>query len=106
MNDFFLCLKNYFPIFDLFRELDIDQNKSIDLEEFKKLSPMLEKIYIKHGDEEDCFKKMDVDNSGDVSFYEFFDYLVQFMNKNNHVDLMETIQKGGDVRFLKMEALS
>ncbi|KAF0411904.1 EF-hand [Gigaspora margarita] len=68
-------LQYYNVIYEIFHDLDKDENKSIDFEEFKKgYLKLLEKFSEAKLREE--FNKIDKDHGGRIRFEEFCDYAV------------------------------
>ena len=72
-----IYLRQYFEYYVMFCRVDTDDNFKIDLNEFKKALPTLEKWGVKITDPEAEFKRIDTNSSGNIMFEEFCDYAIQ-----------------------------
>ena len=70
-------LRQYFEYYVMFCRIDTSNNFKIDLNEFKKAIPTLEKWGIKVENPQAEFKKIDNNNSGSIMFDEFCNYAIQ-----------------------------
>ena len=61
----------------MFCRIDTSDDFKINLEEFKKAIPILEKWGVKITDPKSEFKKIDNNNSGSIMFDEFCDYAIK-----------------------------
>jgi hypothetical protein len=61
----------------MFCRVDTSDDFKLDLKEFKKAKPTLEKWGVKIGDPEAEFKKIDSNNSGSIMFDEFCEFAIQ-----------------------------
>ena len=55
----------------MFERVDVDGNRKLSLEEFKKAVPLLEKWGVQVTDPEQTFRTIDTDNTGTLLFDEF-----------------------------------
>ena len=72
-----IYLRQYFEYYAMFCRLDTSDNFKVDIKEFKKALPTLEKWGIKIQDPVAEFKKIDNNNSGNVMFDEFCEYAIK-----------------------------
>ena len=70
-------LRQYFEYYVMFCRIDTSDNFKIDVNEFKKAVPTLEKWGIKVTDPVAEFKKIDKNGSGNIMFEEFCEYAIQ-----------------------------
>lgn len=68
---YLVSLKQYFEYWVMFMTVDTSGDKQIDLEEFKKAIPTLEKWGIKAENPEDLFNQIDTNHGGTITFDEF-----------------------------------
>ena len=74
---FLVYLRQYFEYWTMFEGLDESGDHQINLEEFKKAVPTMEKWGVKIKNPEEEFKKIDKNNSGTISFEEFCSFAIQ-----------------------------
>ena len=74
---FLVYLRQYFEYWTMFEGLDESGDHQINLEEFKKAVPTMEKWGVKIENPEEEFKKIDKNNSGTISFEEFCSFAIQ-----------------------------
>ena len=74
---FLVYLRQYFEYWVMFEGLDESGDHQINLEEFKKAVPTMEKWGVKIKNPEEEFKKIDKNNSGTISFEEFCSFAIQ-----------------------------
>ena len=67
-------LRQYFEYYVMFCRVDTSDDFKLNLDEFKKAVPTLEKWGVKIGDVSAEFKKIDKNNSGSIMFDEFCEY--------------------------------
>ncbi len=72
-----IYLRQYFEYYAMFCRVDTSDDFKIDIKEFKKALPTLEKWGIKIQDPVAEFKKIDNNNSGNVMFDEFCEYAIK-----------------------------
>ena len=70
-------LREYFEYYVMFTRIDKSEDLKINLEEFKKAIPTLEKWGVKITDPEAEFKKIDNNKGGVILFEEFCDYAIK-----------------------------
>ena len=70
-------LRQYFEYYVMFCRIDTSDDFKVDLKEFKKAMPTLEKWGVKISDPAAEFKKIDNNNSGSIMFDEFCDYAIK-----------------------------
>jgi Ca2+-binding EF-hand superfamily protein len=70
-------LREYFEYYVMFTRIDKSEDLKINLEEFKKAIPTLEKWGVKISDPEAEFKKIDNNKGGVILFEEFCDYAIK-----------------------------
>ena len=70
-------LRQYFEYYVMFCRVDTSDNFKLDLNEFKKAIPTLEKWGIKVENPAAEFKKIDTNNSGGIMFDEFCEYAIK-----------------------------
>ena len=70
-------LRQYFEYYVMFCRVDTSDNFKVDLNEFKKAVPTLEKWGVKIGDPAAEFKKIDKNNTGGIMFDEFCEYAIK-----------------------------
>ena len=70
-------LRQYFEYYVMFCRIDTSDDFKVDLKEFKKAMPTLEKWGVKISDPAAEFKKIDKNNSGSIMFDEFCDYAIK-----------------------------
>ena len=61
----------------MFCRIDTSDDFKVDLNEFKKAVPTLEKWGVKIADPKAEFKKIDTNNSGSIMFDEFCEYAIK-----------------------------
>ena len=69
-------LRQYFEYYVMFCRVDSSDDFKVDVKEFKKAVPTLEKWGVKVGDPVAEFKKIDKNNSGSIMFEEFCEYAI------------------------------
>ena len=74
---FLVYLRQYFEYWVMFETVDNSGDHQINLEEFKKAVPTMEKWGVRIENPEEEFKKIDKNNSGTISFEEFCSYAIQ-----------------------------
>ena len=70
-------LRQYFEYYVMFCRIDTSDDFKVNLSEFKKAMPTLEKWGIKISNPEAEFKKIDNNNSGSIMFDEFCEYAIK-----------------------------
>ena len=70
-------LRQYFEYYVMFCRIDTSDDFKVNLSEFKKAMPTLEKWGIKITNPEAEFKKIDNNNSGSIMFDEFCEYAIK-----------------------------
>ena len=70
-------LRQYFEYYVMFCRIDTSDDFKVNLQEFKKALPTLEKWGIKMKNPEAEFKKIDHNNSGNVMFNEFCEFAIK-----------------------------
>ena len=70
-------LRQYFEYYAMFCRIDTSDDFKVDINEFKKAVPILEKWGVKITDPNDEFKKIDTNNSGSIMFDEFCEYAIK-----------------------------
>ena len=70
-------LRQYFEYYVMFSRIDTSDDCKINLKEFKKALPTLEKWGIKINNPEAEFKTIDHNNSGSIMFDEFCEYAIK-----------------------------
>ena len=70
-------LRQYFEYYVMFCRIDTSDNFKLDLNEFKKAIPTLEKWGVKVENPAAEFKKIDNNNSGGIMFDEFCEYAIK-----------------------------
>ena len=70
-------LRQYFEYYVMFCRIDTSDDFKVDINEFKKAIPTLEKWGVKITDPVAEFKKIDNNNSGSIMFDEFCDYAIK-----------------------------
>ena len=70
-------LRQYFEYYVMFCRIDTSDDCKINLKEFKKALPTLEKWGIKMKNPEAEFKKIDHNNSGSIMFDEFCEFAIK-----------------------------
>ena len=70
-------LRQYFEYYVMFCRVDTSDDFKLDLKEFKKAKPTLEKWGVKIGDPEAEFKKIDTNGGGSIMFEEFCEYAIK-----------------------------
>ncbi len=74
---FLVYLRQYFEYWAMFEKVDKSGNRQINLDEFKKAIPQMEKWGVKISEPEEEFKKIDKNNGGTISFEEFCNYAIE-----------------------------
>ena len=74
---FLVYLRQYFEYWAMFEKVDKSGDHQINLDEFKKAIPQMEKWGVKISEPEEEFKKIDKNNGGTISFEEFCNYAIQ-----------------------------
>ena len=74
---FLVYLRQYFEYWIMFEKVDKSGDHQINLEEFKKAIPTMEKWGVKISNPEEEFKKIDKNNGGTISFEEFCNYAIE-----------------------------
>ena len=72
-----IYLRQYFEYYVMFCRVDDSGNSKIDLNEFKKAVPTLQKWGVKVENPDAEFKKIDSNNSGGIMFEEFCEYAIK-----------------------------
>ena len=70
-------LRQYFEYYAMFCSIDTSDDFKVDINEFKKAVPILEKWGVKITDPNAEFKKIDTNNSGSIMFDEFCEYAIK-----------------------------
>ena len=70
-------LRQYFEYYVMFCRIDTSDDFKVDINEFKKAIPTLEKWGVKITDPVAEFKKIDNNNSGSIMFDEFCEYAIK-----------------------------
>ena len=70
-------LRQYFEYYVMFCRIDTSDDFKVDINEFKKAIPTLEKWGVKITDPVEEFKKIDNNNSGSIMFDEFCEYAIK-----------------------------
>ena len=70
-------LRQYFEYYAMFCRIDTSDDFKVDINEFKKAVPILEKWGVKITDPTAEFKKIDTNNSGSIMFDEFCEYAIK-----------------------------
>ena len=70
-------LRQYFEYYAMFCRIDTSDDFKVDINEFKKAVPILEKWGVKITDPNAEFKKIDTNNSGSIMFDEFCEYAIK-----------------------------
>ena len=70
-------LRQYFEYYVMFCRIDTSDDFKVNLQEFKKALPTLEKWGIKMKNPEAEFKKIDRNNSGSIMFDEFSEFAIK-----------------------------
>ncbi len=70
-------LRQYFEYYVMFCRIDTSDDFKVDINEFKKAMPTLEKWGVKITDPVAEFKKIDNNNSGSIMFDEFCEYAIK-----------------------------
>ena len=70
-------LRQYFEYYAMFCRIDSSDDFKVDINEFKKAIPTLEKWGVKIVDPEAEFKSIDTNNSGSIMFDEFCEYAIK-----------------------------
>ena len=70
-------LRQYFEYYVMFCRIDTSDDFKVNLQEFKKALPTLEKWGIKMKNPEAEFKKIDHNNSGSIMFDEFCEFAIK-----------------------------
>ena len=70
-------LRQYFEYYVMFCRIDTSDDFKVDINEFKKAIPTLEKWGVKITDPIAEFKKIDNNNSGSIMFDEFCEYAIK-----------------------------
>ena len=74
---FLIYLRQYFEYWVMFEKVDKSGDHKINLDEFKKALPLMEKWGFKIDDPEKEFQKIDTNGEGSVSFEEFCQYAIK-----------------------------
>ena len=74
---FLVYLRQYFEYWVMFEKVDKSGDHKINLDEFKKALPLMEKWGVKIDDPEKEFQKIDTNGEGSVSFEEFCEYAIK-----------------------------
>ena len=74
---FLVYLRQYFEYWVMFEAVDKSGDHQINLDEFKKALPTMEKWGLKINNPEEEFKKIDKNNGGTISFAEFCSYAIE-----------------------------
>ena len=74
---FLVYLRQYFEYWAMFEKVDKSGDRQINLDEFKKAIPQMEKWGVKISEPEEEFKKIDKNNGGTISFEEFCNYAIE-----------------------------
>ena len=74
---FLVYLRQYFEYWAMFEKVDKSGDHQINLDEFKKAIPQMEKWGVKISEPEEEFKKIDKNNGGTISFEEFCNYAIE-----------------------------
>ena len=74
---FLIYLRQYFEYWVMFEKVDKSGDHKINLDEFKKALPLMEKWGVKIDDPEKEFQKIDTNGEGSVSFEEFCQYAIK-----------------------------
>ena len=70
-------LRQYFEYYVMFCRVDTSDDFKVDIKEFKKALPTLQKWGVKVSEAEGEFKKLDRNNSGSIMFDEFCEFAIQ-----------------------------
>eukprot|EP00754_Rhynchopus_humris_P007730 Rhum_TRINITY_DN13544_c0_g1::Rhum_TRINITY_DN13544_c0_g1_i1::g.60666::m.60666 len=72
-----VALRQMFELWAMFELIDTGDDRRVDLDEFKKAVPLLEKWGVRVTDAEGTFKEIDKNGGGQVLFDEFVDWGVK-----------------------------
>ena len=70
-------LRQYFEYYAMFCRIDTSDDFKVDINEFKKALPILEKWGVKISDPEKEFNSIDTNKSGSIMFDEFCEYAIK-----------------------------
>ena len=100
-----LALKQYFEYFFAYSKIDIDNDRTLSLNEFKQAAEIIKKWSGPVEDFEAAFKEIDEDGSGEIDFDEFCDWAIRKSFAASDADNDDELEQDDEARFLQQKML-